>query len=425
MAAPSIATAVAHPVPPRLARFEGWGYGLFLHYGLYSTIGRGEWFFNYYQPGWEEYRRQTWEKFTAADFDAPALCRWAKQCGFRYICLTTRHHEGFSLYDTRGLNTWDSLHAPSRRDLVAEFAAAARAEGLGVFFYHTTLDWWEPRFQSDFPAYLAYLRDSVRILLTHYGQVDGLWFDGNWAKRDADWEEDALYGMIRQLQPECMIVNNTSTKNLGGFGHPEIDLLTFEQGRPAANARASAPRYLAMEMCETMNGHWGTASGYDFFYKSPQQIIQTLAACRSAGANLLLNVGPTGTGGIPGYEREALLMVGQWIARHAPMLYAARPAAGLSLPGGDSVWQADGRFYALVHKLPIAGNLHLFGPGESATGWKTLSGPLPPIAAVRWTDNGEALRFTQNRDQQLLAFDATANLYGTMAVVRVAELIPA
>ncbi|MDV7396629.1 alpha-L-fucosidase, partial [Arthrospira platensis SPKY1] len=116
--------------------------------------------------------------------------------------------------------------------MVKEYVDACRAHGMGIFFYHTTLDWWEPRFDADWDGYQAYLRDSVEILCTQYGAIDGLWFDGNWARRERDWQEDALYSMIRSHQPEAIIINNSSIGNLGAMGHPLLDAVTFEQGLP-------------------------------------------------------------------------------------------------------------------------------------------------------------------------------------------------
>ena len=149
----------------------------------------------------------------------------------KYITLTTRHHEGFSLYDTQGLSNYDAVHSPAGRDLVKEFVEGCRAEGIIPFFYHTTLDWYQESFNKDFEAYLKYLRDSVRILCTNYGEIGGMWFDGNWSKPNEDWKLDKLYGMVRELQPEAMIIDNTGLRNRGEIGHPEIDCVTFEQGR--------------------------------------------------------------------------------------------------------------------------------------------------------------------------------------------------
>ncbi len=410
------------PAPlPRVRAFESLGYGLFLHWGLYSLLERGEWTRHHHGVSAGEYRSLA-DRFTAGAFDAPALVAFARAAGFRYICLTTRHHDGFSLYDTRGLNTFDAPHSAAGRDLVAEFAAACQADGMPMFFYHTTLDWDVASFESDWEGYLAYLRDSVEILCRHYGPVGGFWFDGNWARRDRDWQEDRLYGMIRGLQPEAMLINTSSTPALGRVGHPELDAITFEQGRPSALDRRGMPKYLAQEMCETLNSHWGVAAR-DFSHKSPADILRTLAACRGNGANLLLNVGPLASGALPDYERAALDRVGQWIDACGASIYEGRPAS-VTCRGDDFLLEANGAWYYFVHHLPIANNLHLAG-GRRGDGLQTVEGALPAIAGIEWVDTGEPLAFSQDAARGFLTFRATPNPYGTQHIVRIARLSPA
>jgi len=402
--------------PPHLSAYEDLAYGLFLHWGLYSQIESGEWVRKYREIPQEKYAELA-TTFTAERFDARAIVRWAKGAGFRYLCLTTRHHDGFSLYDTRGLNNFDAPHSAAGRDLVAEYAEACHAEGMAMFFYHTTLDWLVESFKADFPAYLEYLRKSVEILCTRYGKVAGFWFDGNWACPDAHWEEYLLYGLIRKHQPGCVIINNSSIKARGALGHSEVDVLTFEQGTPTPVE--SAGRYLASEMCETINSHWGTAAT-DLSHKSPAQIINTLAACRGAGANLLLNIGPLADGSLPDYEKSALELVGRWIETCGGSIYRGRPTS-LVCRGRDFVLKVDDDYYCFVHNVPIAGNTHLHA-GEPGSGLKTIQGELPRISEARWTDNDEALRFNQDLENGMLTFDSTPFPYGRQTIVRIAKL---
>ncbi|MFQ8600589.1 MAG: alpha-L-fucosidase, partial [Oscillospiraceae bacterium] len=255
------------PVPAEyIAAYEKLGFGLFVHWGLYSLLGQGEWTMHSHRIPKQEYE-QLAKRFTAERFDGRALAQLAKRAGMRYIVLTTRHHDGFSLYDTKGLNTYDAPHSAAKRDLVAEFVEGCRHEGIVPFFYHTTLDWHNELFASDFDAYLEYLNRSVEVLCTQYGKIGGIWFDGNWSKPDADWKLDALYGAIRRRQPEAVIVNNTGLDARGRVGHPEIDGVTFEQGRPTPLDRRGHAKYVAAEMCQTMNGHWGFGR-HDFCYQS-------------------------------------------------------------------------------------------------------------------------------------------------------------
>ena len=179
------------PTPlPRIAAFEKMGFGMFLHWGLYSQLGAGEWVQNVRKIPWTEYRHLA-DTFTAEDFDPEAIAALAAEAGMRYITLTTRHHDGFSLYDTCGLNDFDAPHSAAKRDLVAEFVAACRKYDIVPFFYHTTLDWYwrEPGAENTrnsyshytaeisrevFEEYLKYLRASVEILCRNYGKIGGL-----------------------------------------------------------------------------------------------------------------------------------------------------------------------------------------------------------------------------------------------------------
>lgn len=405
-------------IPAYISRYEQLGFGLFLHWGLYSQVGQGEWYWNYHKPDPAEYVKMM-DSFTAEDFDADQLVIWAKAAGVRYICLTTRHHEGFSLYDTRGLNTYDAPHSAAKRDLVKEFSEACDQHGMGKFFYHTTLDWWHPDFDGDWDAYQRYLRDSVRLLCTHYGKVDGLWFDGNWSKPDRDWQEDALYGMIRELQPECIIVNNSSIHAVGASGHPMTDVITFEQGDATAKAttKAIGDRYRALEVCDTMNSHWGIGN-FDLSYHSPSAVIQRLVNCRKVGANLLMNIGPTAQGGIPAYEQAAFDLVGRWCGICPEALTQARPTA-LETKGRDFILKHGSTYYYFCHDIEIHGNTHLHR-GDRGTGWHCIGGEMPQVKSIRWADNDEALVFHQN--DGLLSFNASAFPYGQQLIVRIAVI---
>ncbi|MCP4640389.1 MAG: alpha-L-fucosidase [bacterium] len=407
------------PTPePRVARFERMAYGMFIHWGLYAQLGRGEWVMHMEKIPADKYRKLK-DTFTAKDFDGRAIARTARQAGMKYITLTTRHHDGFSLYDTRGLSDYDAVHSPAGRDLVADFVEGCRAEGIVPFFYHTTLDWYQESFENDFDAYLEYLRKSVETLCTQYGEIGGLWFDGNWSKPDADWKEDALYETIRKHQPEAIIVNNTGLHERGRVGHPEIDSVTFEQGRPTPMDREGAPKYVVAEMCQTMNMHWGLGKN-DFCYLSPKEMIENLCACRKVGANYLLNVGPTAEGAIPPYEAAALTRAGDWVRMHADAVYDGTPC-GVDGEGHDFGLETEGKVYLFVHDLAMRG-------GENVTvdmggaGARRFTGIADAFKTARWVDNDESLSFEQDAQDGALALEATGYPYGTNAVVRLAKL---
>ena len=406
---------------PRIDRFEKLGYGLFIHWGLYSQLGQGEWIQFQKKIAAKEYAKLC-ETFSASEFDAPAIARLAKESGMRYAVLTTRHHEGFSLYDTRGLSKFDAVHSPAKRDLVLEFTEACRAEGIIPFFYHTTLDWrWDSArcSKQKFNEYLDYLHASVRILCRNYGAIGGLWFDGNWSRPEADWNEDRLYATIREYQPEAIIVNNTGLHAQGALGHPELDSTTFEQGLPTVPDRRGWPKYIAGEMCETMNSHWGIGNK-DFNYKSPAEIIQHLCACRKVGANYLLNVGPTPAGAIPAYEAAVLRKVGAWTAQVGDAIYEGKPCA-VRCQGRDFVLRAGKKYYYFAHDLSRQGDANVV-TGGGGNGPRSAVGLRSLVRAVRWLDNDAAGQFIQSPDQALLTLDCTGYDYGTDSVVRVAEL---
>jgi alpha-L-fucosidase len=190
-----LSNASVMPVPSRrIVEFEKLGYGMFIHWGLYSLLGRGEWVMYLEGIPVSEYSKLA-SDFKADKFSGRQIARLAKQAGMKYICITTRHHDGFSLYDTKGLCGYDAVHSAAGRDLIKDFVAGCREEGIVPFFYHTLLDWYQQSYKSDFKSYLQYLRDSIEILCWNYGPVGGFWFDVMWdkSKADQDWEGKALF----------------------------------------------------------------------------------------------------------------------------------------------------------------------------------------------------------------------------------------
>lgn len=408
---------MAIPKPlKRVADFEALGFGMFVHWGLYSQRGAGEWTFWQTDRNMEEYKRLK-DSFTAEDFSAEELVLTAKRAGCRYITLTTRHHEGFSLYDTCGLSDFDAPHSPAKRDLVREFTEACHRHGILPFFYHTTLDWYNEDFNRDFDKYLEYLRQSVALLCRNYGKIGGFWFDGNWSRIDADWKEDALYATIRQYQPDAIIVNNTGLDARGALGNREIDSVTFEQGRPTPLDREGAEKYVAAEMCCTLNDHWGIGK-CDFHYKSPTQLIENLCACRKAGANFLLNIGPCAQGAIHPFQRELMGLIGEWMKLYGEAIYRGRPHPARAVTAKDFVL-TDGEFlYFFIHELAFkADAAHTQKNRDDGVG--IFYGVDETLENVEWMDSGERLAFTQ--EDGVFRFDAVGYPYGMQTCVRVAK----
>lgn len=403
----------------RIARFEKMGFGLFVHWGLYSQLGMGEWTFLIHGRKMEDYKKLA-DSFTAEDFDARELARMAKQAGCRYITLTTRHHEGFSLYDTCGLSDFDAPHTPAGRDLIREFVDACREYDIMPFFYHTTLDWYKPEFEQDFDQYLEYLKKSVEVLCTKYGPIGGLWFDGNWSRPNADWKLDELYGMIRHYQPQAMIINNTGLGAGGEIGHPLIDSVTFEQARPTPMDRTHMKKYVSAEMCYTMNDHWGVGNG-DFNYKSSKELIEVLCECRKVGANLLLNIGPQGQGAIPLMPKALLSVMGEWMTIFGEAIYEGKPYQTHSI-GRNFMLKGDGCLYIFCFDMARTGNEHVtVNPGGRYCGIYAFSELTDQIDSVHWMDNNEALSFTQNGGE--LTINLSGEAYGTSYCVRVAKAV--
>ncbi len=411
------------PVPaPRIAKFERMAFGLFMHWGLYSQKNAGEWVQNQQKIPRDEYLKLM-QTFTAKDFSGRKMARLAKRAGAKYITLTSRHHEGFSLYDTRGLSPLDVTHTPAKRDLIRDFVDGCRAEGITPMLYCTTLDWNEPRFESDFNGYLKYLRDSIEILCTRYGPIGGFWFDGNWSKRNADWQEDKLYAVIRKHQPETMIINNTGIGSGGKLGNPEIDSVTFERGRPTAMDRRGHPKYVTAEMCHTLNFHWGTAAK-DFNFLSPAHVIEELCYARRAGANLLMNLGPTATGGVPEFEAAALHKVGDWVALHggdAGPIYQGKPC-GLMGEGDDFALDLNGELYLFIFNLTATSDTRAHGVRARGPGKRAFKNTARAYPEAEWMDNGQKLKTEYEAATKTLTLNATVYPYGTNTVVRVARV---
>lgn len=400
-----------------IADFEQLGFGMFVHWGLYSQLGKGEWIKFVEKIPSEEYEK-LFDTFTAEDFDAEDLALTAKAAGCKYIVLTTRHHEGFSLYDTCGLSEFDAPHSPAKRDLIREYVDACRKHDIIPFFYHTTLDWHNEDFNNDFDKYLEYLRKSVEILCKNYGKIGGLWFDGNWSKPNADWKEDELYKTIRKYQPEAMIINNTGLGERGKIGNPEIDSVTFEQGSPTPLDREGMEKYVAAEMCQTVNDNWGIGL-YDFNYKSPGELIETLCNCRKVGANYLLNIGPEAQGKINSYQKELLKLLGSWNKLFGEAIYNGRPYSAGGM-GKNFILKSEDKkhLYIFAFDLGVVGNENVT-VGTRFSGSYSFGNVKDKVSSIQWLDNGEKLDFMQN--DNMLCINLTRSDHGSCFCVRVAR----
>ncbi|MBR2023487.1 MAG: alpha-L-fucosidase [Clostridia bacterium] len=398
--------------------FENLGFGMFVHFGLYSQREQGEWTMYLHNIPRETYARLA-DTFSPAKDWAKRLVKTAKKAGCKYVTLTTRHHDGFSLYDTCGLSDFDAPSTACGRDLVQEFVDACNAEGLVPFFYHTLLDWRQESYKTDFKAYLVYLRKSIEILCKNYGKIGGFWFDGMWDKPNDDWEEDALYGTIRTYQKDAMIVNNTGLNAQGALGHIELDSVTFERGKPAPINQKGAPRYVASEVCQTLNTHWGYAKN-DYYYTSLANVIEDWCICRKFGSNFLLNVGPKANGYLRDMDKALLKTLGSWTAISKKAMYLPKPCdLAVQYKEKDFVLRGKNAYYLFCFDLSMLADPNVERTRANAYE-DTLTFP-EKVEKITWLDEPKTeLAFVQDGDT--LTVKTGPYPYGKNLVVRIAEI---
>jgi alpha-L-fucosidase len=343
--------------------------GLFIHWGLYALPARHEWVKSREQLTEERYQSY-FDHFSPDLYDPTDWARQARRAGMRYVAVTTKHHEGFCLWDS-DLTDYKVTNTPWGKDLIRPLVDAFRAEGLRVGFYHSLIDWHHPDFGPDlhhprrgdagFAAlprdpsrYRAYLHGQVRELLTRYGKIDYLFFDFSYAERTPggkgpdDWGSAELLRMVRELQPG-VVVND----RLGIPG----DFLTPEQYQPLAPLRRGG-RPVPWEACQTLNGSWGyDRDNRDF--KSPELLVRMLVDGVSKGGNLLLNVGPTARGEFDPSAQERLAAIGEWMRRHERAVVGAGPSDFVA-PADCRYTQRGDRLYVHLFAWPYA-QVHLPG----------------------------------------------------------------
>lgn len=390
-----------------IENFKKLGFGLFVHFGLYSLKGKGEWYLHLNSDADKtNYDNQT-KHFRIRPNWAESLVKTAKKAGCKYITLTARHHDGFSLYDTKGLNDFDAPHSACGRDLIKEFVDACNEYNIVPFFYHTLLDWHNPDYLNNFPKYIDYLDKSIEILCMNYGKIGGFWFDGMWDKPNEDWQEDRIYGTIRKYQPEAMIINNAGLGALGKTGHKEIDSVTFERGKPCFVDTSEKP--IAGEMCQVLNDHWGYCKD-DCNYKSVKELIENLIDCRKYGCNFLLNTGLKGDGTVNETDKCLLTELGKWIKVNKGFIYNARPAE-IKADGADVV--TDGTYYyAVIKNVEMSADPNVALKGKA----KTIKLPIK-IKSAKWLDNGEKIEVIKGNSFAVTPFE-----YGRSYFVRIAKI---
>lgn len=314
-------------------------FGLFIHWGLYSLPARHEWVRHIEEIPDEIYDKKYFVRFNP---DLYNPCEWvliAKKAGMKYAVITTKHHEGFCLWDSK-LTDYKTTNTPAKRDLIREFVDAFRKEGFKIGFYYSLIDWHHPHFTidkihplrnhpdkeklnkgRDMAKYREYLHGQIRELLTEYGKIDLLFLDFSYPGPDGkgknDWDSENLVKMIRELQPHILINDRLDLED-------EWDFKTPEQVIPYSWPEVNGKKVI-WESCQTFSGSWGYHRD-EATWREADEIVKTLIDCVSKGGNLLLNVGPTARGEFDYRARERLEKIGEWMYYHSPSIYECTQA---------------------------------------------------------------------------------------------------
>jgi len=365
----------------RMKWFREARFGMFIHWGLYSqaagewngktTSGAGEWIMNDMQIHPTDYAKLV-PQFNPVKFNADEWVRIAKNAGMKYICITTKHHDGFAIYPS-GLTDWCIKSTPFKRDPLKELAAACKKEGVKLCFYHSIMDWHHPEYAPrkpwydgtdntpDFEKYDAFLKGELKELLTNYGPIGLLWFDGNW---ESTWNYERgldLYQYVRSLQPNIIVNNRVGRDRKGNSGTTDGRERVGDYGTPEQfiPANGYGPG-VDWETCMTMNDTWGYKKS-DHDWKSTQTLVRNLIDCASKGGNYLLNVGPTGEGLIPDASIERLKEIGDWMKVNGKAIYATTAGPfSRQLPWGRCTTKTSGKtttLYLHVFDWPTDGEL--------------------------------------------------------------------
>ena len=391
--------------------FEDMRFGVFIHWGIYSMFAQGEWYLNSGINA-QEYAKAA-GGFYPASFNAREWVRAIKASGAKYITFTSRHHDGFSMFDTAA-SEYDIIDAtPFKRDVVAELAQACKEEGIALHFYYSLIDWTREDYPSgrtglktgrredakDYEGYRQFMKDQLTELLTKYGKVGAIWFDGHW-DHDSDevpfeWRYDDIYPHIHDIDPSCLIGNNHHITPIEGE-----DFQMFERDLPGQNTTGWADEQtvssLPLEMCQTMNGMWGYKVA-DQNYKSVGELVQLLVKAVSMNSNLLMNVGPQPDGNLPAAAVERLEGMGRWMGIYGDSVYGAT-ASGLPVQEWGVTTRKGNTIY-----------LHVFDPSSGKVSipfkdYKPATGKRPKrlkIKSVTAMNGGSSLAYQYGKDEML------------------------
>jgi alpha-L-fucosidase len=352
------------PAPENLkARewFQDAKFGMFIHWGVYSVLEDGEWAMNNKKIPSAEYEKLP-ARFNPVKYDPAAWVALAKAAGMKYITITSKHHDGFAMFDSK-VSDWNIVaRTPYKKDPLKMLAEECRKQGIKLFFYHSQLDWHNPDYfprgrtgltagrpeQGEWFRYLDYMDAQLRELLTNYGEIGGIWFDGFWDKPKADWRLQKTYSLIHQLQPQALVGAN---HHLAPFEGEDFQM--FEKDLPGFNTAGfneeSRIGNLPLETCETINNAWGY-NAQDKKFKSVKALVHYLVRAAGCNANFLLNIGPKPDGMIQEEFSDRLKEMGAWMGRNGESIYGTR---GGPIPPRDwgAMTRKGSRVYLHILKL--------------------------------------------------------------------------
>ncbi len=356
------------PAPENLQarqRFSDNRFGIFLHWGIYSMFAQGEWYMQNANIDNREYAKSA-DAFYPHRFDASKWVAAIKAAGAKYICFTTRHHDGFSMFDTK-LSDYNIMNTPYGKDIVKQLVDECHKQGVNIHLYYSHIDWTRDDYptgrtglhtgkdkaKENWKSYYNFMNGQLTELLTNYGKIDGIWFDGWWDhdqdKTPFNWELPQQYALIHRLQPACIIGNNHHQTPFDGE-----DMQMFERDVPGENKAGLSGQsigQLPLETCQTMNGMWGYKIA-DQDYKSANELLRLLIRTSAKGANLLLNIGPQANGELPATALSRLHEMGLWL--NGPAGESIYGTVAGPIAQGDSVVSTqsrkDGTLY--LHLMP-------------------------------------------------------------------------
>lgn len=324
------------PTPGNLAarqEFQADRFGLYIHWGIYSILGDGEWVMFQQKIPFDKYKHLA-DFFNPQAFNAKEWVSMAKSAGMKYITITARHHDGFSMFDTKASDYNIVDATPYGRDPMKELAAECKKQGIKLNFYYSLLDWIRDDYNyknkivdgvpvdTDWDSYIEFMKAQLTELLTNYGEIGCIWFDGYWQRPDVNWHFDEIYSLIHKLSPNTLIANNHHITII-----PGEDIQTFERDLPGENVQGFSGGVevskLPLETCTTMGKAWGFNIN-DKNPKTPKQVIDLLVGAAGKNANLLMNVGPMPNGKIQSEFTESLAKVGEWTAKYGETIYGTQ-----------------------------------------------------------------------------------------------------